>query len=70
MALYCNDKKHPHAFLIDPSSLKASKSLHASDHPGLETRNNVGATLEMLMMPAEEDSAMVVNKTQAVTKMG
>lgn len=49
-----DDKKHPYAFLIDPSSLKARKSLYASDHPSLETGNNVGATLEMLMRPAEE----------------
>lgn len=64
-----NDKKHPHAFLINPSSLRARKSLYASDHhPGLETGNNVGATLEMLMPPAEEDSVREVNKTQAGTK--
>lgn len=53
--LLCNDKKHPHTFLITLSSLKASKSLYASDYPSLETENNVGATLEMLMQLAEED---------------
>lgn len=63
----CNDKKHPHAFLIDPSSLKARKSLYASDQPSLETWNNVGATLEMLMSLAEKDS---VNKTHGAGTKG
>lgn len=63
-------KKHLHAFLIDLSSLKARKSLCASDHPSLETRNNVGATLKMLMMLADEDSVMVVNKTHRLQQKG
>ena len=66
----CSDKKHPHAFLIDPSSLKARKSLYASDHPSLETGNDVGATLEMLMPPAQDDAATAVNKTRGCDKEG
>lgn len=65
-----NDKKHLHAFLIDPSSLRARKSLYASDRPSLETGNNVGATLEMLMPPTEAGSGMAVNKTQAAMARG
>lgn len=59
----CNDRKHPHAFLIDPASLKAKKSVSASDYPRWETGNNVSATLEMLMWTAGRDSAMAVNIT-------
>lgn len=58
-----NDKKRPHAFLIISSSLKARKSFHASDHASLETGNNGGATLEMLMPRAEGDTVIAVTKT-------
>lgn len=50
--------------------MRARKSLYASDQPSSETGNNVGATLEMLMKPAEKDSVMAVNTTQAATKKG
>lgn len=50
--------------------MRARKSLYASDRPSLETGNNVDATLEMLMLPAEEGSGMTVNKTQAATVRG
>lgn len=66
----CNDKKHPHAFLIIPSSFKARKSLYASDCPSLETGNNVTATLEMLIPTEDDDSATAVNNTRAVTMTG
>lgn len=59
----CNDKKHPHAFLIIPSSFKARKSLYAFDCPSLETGNNVTATLEMLIPTEDDDSATAVNNT-------
>lgn len=41
-----NDKKHLHAFLINLSSLKATKSLYASDCSSSETGNDGGAIWE------------------------